>query len=520
MPEHFRALVLILVIAYVAFALAKRPLTAYAVAEEDFVRRRNMWFGVTLIAFFAHSFWIFLFVAGVVMLYVGRNEKNLLAMYAILMFAVPPFSAKLSGLGVFNQLLVIDYPRLLSIAILIPAVFRIRAQAVQGEKNSFLLPDLLVLGFLATQLGLRFTIDTTTNTVRYGIYAALDTWLPYYVASRALRDVKAFREVLIAFVCAALVMSIIAVFEAVRYWLPYTSLISPLGVQWSLGSYLSRGSFLRAQVTTGQPIVLGYIMVVALGAYVYIKRTVPFQSLWWLGFLALVGGLIASFSRGPWMAAIAAIVLFRFTMPQAVGGLFKIAAGTGVVVAIVMATPLGEQVVDYLPFVGSIETENVTYRQHLLDVSIKLILQHPWFGSFDYVYALADADLVMGGMVDIVNTYIGIGLSNGLVGLGCFAGAFVITVIAIWRAMHSAHDKHAEQHTLGSGLLACIVGAMITIFTVSSISFIPMVYWMLLGLGVGYVRLCKNGEVIEAEPLEAAPPTRPLYGRRAGARAS
>jgi O-antigen ligase len=519
MPEHFRALVFIFAFAGFAFLLAKKPLTAFAVPEADFVRRRNMWFGITLLAFLAHNFLIFLVVAAAVLLYVGRNERNLLALYAILMFAIPPFSAKLSGLGLINQLLVIDYARVLSIAILLPAALRARRE-LQGEPSKLFIADVLVVGFVVTQLGLRLTIDSATNTFRYGVYAFLDILLPYYVASRALRTVQAFREVLVSFVCAALVMAIIAMFEAARYWLPYTSLMHPLGVQWSLGAYLSRGSFLRAQVTTGQPIVLGYIMVVALAAYVYLRRSIPSKAMWWLGFVGLCGGLIATFSRGPWMAAIGAVLLFRFTTPRAVGGFMKIAVGVGVVGALVLASPIGEQVVEYLPFIGSIETENVTYRQHLLEVSIKLILQHPWFGSFDYIYALQDAELVIGGMVDIVNTYIGIGLSNGLVGLGCFAGAFIFTCLAIWRCMYAMPDKEDEQHTLGSGLLACIVGIMVTIFTVSSISFIPMVYWMVLGLGVGYVRMARR-RAEQGEPVvDVAPAPLRGYASRVGARAS
>ena len=516
MPEHFRALVLILVFASIAFALAKRPLIAFAVAEEDYKRRRNLWFAVTVIAFLSHSFWIMLAVVGALLLYVGRREHNPMASFAILMFAVPPFSAKLSGLGLVNQLLLIDYSRMLALCILLPAVFRIRRERT-GDEGRFIWPDVLVLGYIVTQLGLRFTVDSATNTMRYAIYAGLDIWLPYYVGSRTLRDVRAFREVIVSFVMAAMVMSLIAAFEAARYWLPYTSLVSPLGVQWSLGGYLSRGAFLRAQVTTGQPIVLGYIMVVALAAYLYIKRTVSLQSMWWLGFAALVGGLIASFSRGPWMAAIAAILLFRFTTPKAVGGLLKVAAGAGIVAVIVLNSPIGESVIEYLPFVGTIETENVAYREHLLQVSLQLIMQHPWFGSFDYIYALAEQDLVIGGMVDIVNTYIGVGLANGLVGLGCFAGAFAITLFCIWKSMLAMENKEDERHTLGSGLIAAIGGALITIFTVSSISFIALVYWMLLGLGVGYVRMSRSTHVV-VEPMVQPPVGAGRYGRPAGAR--
>lgn len=513
MPEHLRALVVILALAGPVFLLAKPTLVAFAVAEDEFNRRRNLWLAVTLIAFLSHSFWIFLAVTAALLLIAGRRETNPMAMFAMLMFAIPPISAPLSGLGLVNQLFVLDYPRLLALCLLLPAAIRI-ARTGAPDSGSFKLADLLVIGFIATQLGLRLLVDSGTNTARHAIYAGLDVGLPYYVASRSLRDVRAFRGVLASFVLAAMVMAPVAIFESVRHWLLYAPLQYALDVSWGLGSYLYRGGFLRSQGTTGQPIVLGYIFVVALGCHAYLRRRIPVRSMWWLGFMLLIGGLIASFSRGPWVAAIAGLVVFRLTAPEAVGGLLKASVGLGALVAVVMSMPLGADVISFLPFVGSVETENVVYRQQLLDVSFNLILQNPWFGSVGYADALAAQDLVIGGMVDIVNTYIAIGLANGLVGLSCFAGAFLVVAFGVLRAMWRLPDRSAEAHTLGSGLLACIAGAMVTIFTVSSISFIPLVYWTLLGLGAGYVRMLQS-HVPAAPDNQSAPQGR--FTRPAGA---
>ena len=488
MPEHLRALVVILVLAGIVFALARGPVTEQAMAPQDFSRRRNLWFTITLVVYLAHSFWIFMAVAGVVLAFAGRREHNPMALFAFLLFAVPPFHASLSGLGIVNQLLTLDYPRLLAITVLLPAFFRIRGQA-RAAPRRWMLADYLVVGFLLVQLGLRYMGDSATNTARYAIYAFLDVWLPYYVASRSLRDVQAFRDVAMSLVCASMVVALVAVFEALRHWLLYVPLESVLGVQWGLGSYLGRGAFLRAQGPTGQPIVLGYLMVVALSLYPYLRRSVPMQPRWWLGFALLLAGLVASLSRGPWVAALIALAVFRFSTPKAVGGALKAGAVVGAIVLAVMASPFGAAIQDYLPFVGNIETENVDYRQHLLEASIQVILQNPLFGSTSYMYSLIDQNLTIGGMVDVVNTYLGIGLANGLVGLGCFAGAFAYVTFALLRSMWRLPDRDDEQHTLGSGLLACLVGVMVTIFTVSSISFIPVVYWTVLGLGAGYAGL-------------------------------
>ncbi len=488
MPEHLRALVVVLGLAGIVFALARTPVTAQSMAVQDFVRRRNLWFAITLIAYLSHNFWVFMVIAGAVLLLARMREHNPIALFVFLLFAVPPFSASVSGLGIVNQLLTLDYPRLLSITVLLPAFFWIRRQS-RSEPHPWMLVDYLVLGFLVVQLGLRYVGDSATNTARYAIYAILDVWLPYYVASRSLRDVRAFRDVALSLICASMVVAAVAVFESIRHWLLYVPLESALGAQWALGNYLSRGAFLRAQGPTGQPIVLGYLMVVALGLYPYLSRLVADRSRWWMGFGLLLAGLVASFSRGPWLAALIALTVFRLSTPKAVGGALKAAAIVGLIASVVMISPFADSIQAYLPFVGDIETENIDYRQRLLEVSIQVILQNPLFGNSQYTYALANQGLVIGGMVDIVNTYIGVGLSSGLVGLGCFAGAFVYVLISILRTMRRLPDHGDEQHTLGSALLACLAGVVVTIFTVSSISLVPVVYWTVLGLGAGYVGL-------------------------------
>lgn len=58
MPEHFRALIVILFLASVVFLLARRPATDL-IPLSDFKRRRNLWFLLTLLAFVSHSFWLY-----------------------------------------------------------------------------------------------------------------------------------------------------------------------------------------------------------------------------------------------------------------------------------------------------------------------------------------------------------------------------------------------------------------------------------------------------------------------------
>lgn len=486
MPIHLRALVVLLVFAAIVFALAKRAATEFAVEEADFNRRRNLWFVITVAAFLSHNFWLFILIASVVLLMMRREEPNPLAMFVAVMFAVPLISSKVPGLGVFNQLFEFDYGKLLSLTLLLPAYFAIRRE-VKAYGEGWIYADLCLLTYILVQLGLRLQVDTLTNTLRYALYALIDVGLPYYVASRSLRNARSYRDVFMSFVLAALILGLVAVFEAVKYWLLYGDLVHALGLRWDYSNYLGRSSLLRAQGTTGQPIVLGCVFVVAISFYLGLQRSiVQMRSIWWLGLLLLIGGLIATVSRGPWMAALAAMIVFRMTGPKALGGLFKVALVMGVVVGLIMVSPMRDTVIDHLPFVGTVEAENVIYRQRMFESSILIILQNPWFGSTDYVAQLVALDLVMGGMVDIVNTYVGIGLANGLVGLASFMGVFIFAGISVFRSMHRLPDPECEERTIGQALLAALVGVAVTIATVSSITFIPLLYWLVTGLCVGY----------------------------------
>ena len=89
MPEHLRALVVILAVAAAVFAFAKAPACAAAATAADFERRRNLWFAITLAAFLAHNFWVYILLVAVMLAFAAAREPNKLAMYFTLLFAVP-----------------------------------------------------------------------------------------------------------------------------------------------------------------------------------------------------------------------------------------------------------------------------------------------------------------------------------------------------------------------------------------------------------------------------------------------
>lgn len=488
MPSHLKALLVILLLATIVFAFAKKPACISALTTQDFERRRNLWFFITLTAFLAHNFWVYIVVTGALILVSMPKEKNKVALFFFILFAVPTIQSEISGLGIIQHFFTIHYVRLLALLVLLPSFLWLRKQTDTLPFGSTL-SDKLVAGYLILQFGLMLTVNTFTGTLRSGLfYSFIDVFLPYYVASRSLKRTEDFREALMAFALAALVLSAIGLFEMTRRWLLYSALENALGVNWGYGGYLMRGEEgLRAQATTGQPIPLGFVLAVALGLYLGLRKAIPSTGLWNLGLLGLLAGLISPLSRGPWIGAAVMIIVFTLASPSPAKRLIQLLLFGGIIFAGLLASPVGNKVIDLLPFVGTVDEVTVSYRTRLLEIGIYLVMQNPFFGAYSYFMAPEMQEMKQGnGMIDLVNTYLAVGLGSGLVGLTLFCGFFFSVASSVFRAMRKLDDRQSETYALGQSLVATILGIMVIIFTVSSITIIPTVYWSIAGIGVAY----------------------------------
>ena len=503
MPEHLRALVVILILSTVVFTLAKAPLCAAAIQVNDFKRRRNLWFAVTLIAFLSHNFWMMCFLCGVVAALGAQRDPNPLALYFALLFAVPPFAAQIPGFGGINYFFDLNYIRLLNICILVPAAARI-AMSREARGHAPRATDLLLAGHVALIFVLTLLISNFTGTVRQAFMLALDIALPYYVASRLPLTREAFREIAAAFLLSVAILAALAVFEFAWRWLLYNPLADALGVRWSFGSYLLRGEggALRALASTGHSIVLGYLLLIGFAFLFYLERMLQPQALVLTAGALLMAGLVASVARGPWVGALAMLAVVLGIGPGA-GRRLAWLFGTSAVALIVIAlSPWGSVVLDHLPFVGTVEEGSVTYRQQLFNVSMILVWQNPIFGSYDYLYNPIMEQMRQGeGIIDMVNTYLGVALSSGFVGLALFVGPFVGAAVSVEWVRRSTKGADLEADALGRALLGAMAGIAVTIATVSPISSIPTVYWMVAGLCVAYARVFNGDPHAAPKPL-------------------
>ncbi|KAF0162131.1 MAG: hypothetical protein FD157_3992 [Rhodocyclaceae bacterium] len=486
MPEHLKALVVILALAAAVFAFARKPACSLAMTEDDFVRRRNLWFAVTLIAFLSHNFWIYILLTGALLLWAAPHEKNKVALLFFLFFALPRISSEIPGFGGIRYFFTIDYFRLFSLAVLLPAAVSLRQQAVAAGGRATA-TDKILAAYLILNAILQFEYIPLTGTLRGVLIVTTDVVLPYYVVSRSLKNLQSFRDALMSFVVGAMILAAISIFEIARHWLLYSKLDTAMGLTWEFGDYLDRDESLRASATSGQPIVLGYIMAVAFGFLLYLRRTISSTALWVAGLALIVAGEITPISRGPWIG-FAAVLLAYLALGHKSGARLGTLALVGLLASpLLFTTAIGEKIIDLLPFVGTIDTGNIGYRQRLLELSLQIIGYSPLFGMPDFLIYLEE--LRQGqGIIDMVNSYLIIALNSGLVGLSLFLSFFGVIMAGIFRRMRSM-EKTDEQYELGQALIAVTLGILVTISTVSPISYISVAYWAVAGLGLAYVRL-------------------------------
>ncbi|MBI4937972.1 MAG: O-antigen ligase family protein [Nitrosomonadales bacterium] len=488
------AYIVVLALATIVFIFAYRPACIFT-DPEDFTRRRNLWLALTLSAFLAPHFWVYTFIAISLLIYASKRESNPPALYFFLLFALPPNTIEIPGMGVFDFFFDLSHPRILALLILLPAFFSLRRRGDSlpfGRSGS----DKVFAAYLLLVVALYLRDTNPTNALRHAFYAFADVFLPYFVFSRSPKNMRAFRDVMSSLVLATMVLALIAVFEISKHWLLYREMVGSLGLledTSTRGGYLERDGMVRAVASALQPIALGFVLAVGAGFYLFLQRYIQQAPLRRLGMVLLVAGLIATLSRGPWTGAVVLLLVFLATGRNPASRLMAFALAAILTLSVVAMLPGGERVINLLPYIGTTEKYNIEYREQLFTNSMIVIQRYPWFGSTNFLETPEMEAMRQGqGIIDVVNSYLSIALRSGFVGLGLFAGFFALTLLGIYRAMRSIPDRDSEEYLLGQTLLATLLGILVTIATVSSITFVPLVYWSVAGMGVAYTQMLRK----------------------------
>jgi O-antigen ligase len=486
MFENARALIIVMALAVPAFYITGQVAGPF-ISRREFAVWRNAWFAVTVSAFLSIYFFAFAVVVFLVCAFARSVQAATAGIFFILLFAVPLVDVPIGGTGGIKLLLNLNNGRLLAIFLLLPILFA-KSRPTDRNNGDYVAPDWLVVSYVLLVIVLEFRRSELTSVLRVVVTNTLDILIPYFVFSRAITNITEFRRVLFGFVIAVLPIALIAPFELAKGWHLYGAIAN----DWGAGRYyVWRDGLLRAEGPANGAIILGYLFIVSIGCVLGIWREMMARRRFAMMVLVILSaGLIASLSRGPWVGCMVLVIAFLAIGHHAVINLAKLAIVSALVLVPVLLLPGGQQILNLLPFIGSVEVATVTYRQQLFENALVVIERNPWIGSVDYLSTPEMQAMLQGeGIIDTVNTYLEIALNSGMIGLSLFVGFFAVILMRLWRVAKSGAYNKLDLGNYARALMATLLAILVTIGTVSSIDFIPYVYWSFAGLCVAFIRI-------------------------------
>jgi hypothetical protein len=469
----------------------------------DFVRRRNVWIVLTIVGFLSPTFWIFALFAIPLYLWGGKKDSNPLAFYLLLFAVIPPVQIRLP------IILTIDNYTLLSYFVLFPALLRFRKMSRPLSRRSLDAMDwgIIAFGVLQTLIfvvpdlpGHVVISDSSTNLLRRAFYFVSGNGLIYVVASRCPRNCESICEAFASFCLCSLILAGVGVFESARNWYLY----SDIGGRWTddltYGFYLVRDASLRAKASATTPLELGYLLAIATGLWLYLASYTEAKLVRWSA-IALYGlGLLASYSRGPWIGTGIVVCSYLWTRTAPPKSLLRILAGLAAIVVTVSLTPIGRKVAAVIPELGGdVDVGNINYRQRLFARCWDLIKGSPFFGD-QWAYFKME-DLRQGqGIIDFVNSYAEVAVFYGVVGLILFLAPILIGFLKSYRTSRLLQIDAALAN-LGSAIFACIAGSLVMLATTSFFGAYEVFFYFLAGISSAY----SNQIFRNASPLARSP---------------
>lgn len=482
MAEHHRALIYVMMLGLPALFLARIALRG-VVEERELGIWRNAWIFSTISFFLTGNVLIYAVSICALSVYIHRVSTAPTYLYLVLLLTAPAVGVNIGIPGVFGSIIELSPGRLLSLAFLLPAATTI----IRSKREpSFSATDRLVAGFLCLLIVLSMRHGSATYVMRVCAVVLIDIALPYVVFSRSLRSAESIRVGVAALTFAALPFALAGMFEFARGWRLYDAAIKEWDV-FLIQSYLFRDGMLRAAASTMEPISFGFVCMVACGCLLAVRDRVSTRWAFSGAALALIGGLVAGLSRGPWLGMAVLIIVLAAMRRQGALTLAKASSIAALLCVPLLLSSLGDRIVRLLPFVGTVETSNEDYRARLIEAAMAIIGRNPLFGSAQFRGEPEIVAMMQGqGIVDIVNTYAAIGLEFGLVGLAIFIAIFASVAPGLIRMCFSAT---VEGNSLAQAILATLVAILLTIGTVSSVTVIPYIYWAFLGMCMALLRI-------------------------------
>lgn len=359
--------------------------------------------------------------------------------------------------------------------------------------------DMTFVAMMLAQLFMEARDSDVMFTIRTVLQVTLNLGLPYFVVSRGLATAREPLVPLVSLLLGIAVVSAMALFESVRFWLLYEAMVSAVGADAeTLSGYTKlRGGMLRARATFPESTGLSLFLACALTMVFALRRQFGGPLLVLVLTLLIGSALAVTFARVGYIALGVGIVVCLLNERRY--GLLA-AALVGLPLAAWALISLGDSVPFIAALVGTSDDSigSVDYRSMLFDSGLEVIAEHPLVGM-----SLADLlvrldHLKQGeGIVDFVNQPLTILMRAGILGgLVYFLMTFRVMIAAFARRPADPVVRAGIAAVVGS-LAGLLAGLFTTSFGRNETTFI-----LLLASGAGL--MARRAAVRAAQPNAAS----------------
>ncbi len=478
MTDKIIPLIYVMALGFVALRLCNATFPA---AER--LGARNIYFfvalnvtGFLLTAFLPAPYAVFFVVVLISILMLAPVEP--VPRIALYLFLVPLMPSLGYDLHIGIPLLRITWTKLLTILLLLPLL-----PGAMRRKPLLHFPlDKYIWAFFLLNAVLAFRDTSFTNGLRGITYLGLDFLVPYLVLSRYLRNLEDIRHVLFALLAALFFAACVNVFETFRTWHLYEQL--RINISGARFMAIERLGMLRATGPFSIPSQSAFALSAGLGICWALLPQMRKPLITALIAAVLAAGIFVTFSRGNWIGGAIIGMAFLFTANRK--QFFRLSVVLLLLWGALAYFDVADDVAAILPFVGAEDTQaagTVDYRAQLLETSLQVANENPWFGSSNFhEHPDMEALRQSSGLLDLVNQYVIVLLNSGYTGLILYVAMFVSGFAALARVLLKATGIPEEQRTLFRALFFTLTGLLVAATTTSAMGRTGMMLWCLLAI--------------------------------------
>jgi polysaccharide biosynthesis protein PslJ len=350
--------------------------------------------------------------------------------------------------------------------------------------------------------------SVAVNTARYSAYESnvlkaitffLSFLLVFYFVVSVVRTRASLNSLIKVLVSGGAVVALLAVVEARAGFSPFTRLESvfPFLEPVSSVTALDRGGATRALGPAEHPIALGAALVMLVPLAIYLVRTAGAR--WWLAFMALLVGVLATVSRTGIVMLIVVAVVFLALRPRETRRFWPLLVPLLVVTHLAVPGTIGSIKDAFLPEGGLIQQQKSTEfgcdsSGRLADIGPTLdeVSRKPFFG---YGYGTRIPTGTDSNACVLDNQWLGTLVDVGVIG----AVAWLWLFLAVLRRL----GRVARQDQSRNGWLLVAVTASITAYAVGmatydALSFIQVTLLLFVVLALGAVGGTARGALRDA----------------------